>query len=270
MGANALSMAVRIAAAVILFVAIKPVAAETDPDELAARYTAWILDEVPEYRDHRKDRALAGCIQWGSTTPDNIRVDDLVWFYLDPTLGGWSMMPSKLMNQAMGLCAQRRPDNAPCECARIARGRESVLEIPDTVLARFATLESGWSDHETEWFHQAGLAEVAFARLEPRGQAPLVPATNVSLLSGGVYVVLRWDRALADDTSYLVRYELLDPTGTAKARRDTLIKPADEAGRSWHFFAIKRQLDQPGLWRVAIHLDGRKVAERPLQIQPAP
>ena len=84
----------------------QPLSAGPDADELAERYTAWILDEIPQYRDHRKSRALAGCVDWNSATPGFLRVTNLFWSYLNPTLGGWSTMPSQLMNQAMALCAQ--------------------------------------------------------------------------------------------------------------------------------------------------------------------
>ena len=42
--------------------------------------------------------ALAACIDWDRATPDGAPVPNAFWVYRDPTLGGWSSLPSKLMN----------------------------------------------------------------------------------------------------------------------------------------------------------------------------
>ena len=109
-----------------------------DRKELARKYHSQLTAELEEYKSIRKNKALAACIDWPSTTLDNLSIKYIQIYY---TAEGSDrpIFVSELMNSAVHACKKiKKKNKLNCDCVPVDKNGKSVLRVPKDLPARFA------------------------------------------------------------------------------------------------------------------------------------
>ena len=105
-------------------------------DSVADSMYESLMRSHPRYPQYSPPKALAGCFDWQSSTPDEPSVR-----YLAVASRSRSRRPvsiGRLTSAALDRCqGARRRDEAPCECLVIDRNGKNVLEAPEDFVRRF-------------------------------------------------------------------------------------------------------------------------------------
>ena len=105
-------------------------------DPLGEQIYQSIMQAHPSYSRATTEKALTGCFDWQTSTPDEPDVRYLAVAWRRKGRGGMAL--AQIVNRAMIRCetAQRR-DEAPCTCQVIDRNGKNVLEPPAQFIERF-------------------------------------------------------------------------------------------------------------------------------------
>ena len=115
------------------------VAFSQDRREIANDIHGQIIKNHTQYRQVDRDKALAGCINWDTSAPNNVDVLHFFYYYTSegsdrPFLG------SQLMRSAVNACnGLRKKNDSNCECVPIDKNRQSALKVPDSFIKKVQT-----------------------------------------------------------------------------------------------------------------------------------
>ncbi len=121
----------RVIAALVVVVGISSGAtAQGDRrDDLVDKIHEQITRNFKEYLGEQRLKALAGCINWEDSTPNNVNFRHLVYFY---AVEG-AFLPSSLMRSAKKRCNElRKKQGSTCKCVPIDKHGNSALKVPDS------------------------------------------------------------------------------------------------------------------------------------------
>ena len=112
------------------------VAFSQDRQDITSDIHQKITKNFTNYIEERRSKALAGCINWESSTPDNINVRHLLFYYTAEG-SGRSFLASQLMRPALNACNERRKkDESNCKCVPISKNGRSALKVPDAFIEK--------------------------------------------------------------------------------------------------------------------------------------
>jgi tetratricopeptide (TPR) repeat protein len=103
--------------------------------ELIGWTHARITENFEKYNVIRRDKALAGCINWENSTPENIDIRHLN--ASSTAESSVSVFIGQLMNSAIAACNRvRETRGSNCTCVSIDTMGKPVLEVPDSFIEK--------------------------------------------------------------------------------------------------------------------------------------
>ena len=85
--------------------------------------------------------------------------------------------------------------------------------------------------------------------------------SSFSMSDEKICVYIKWFQ-LMPEKEYDFTYQLLDEIGDILTASQITLRPKSKNWNSWHWYLLKKNIDQPGNWTFRGYLDGNKVAEK--------
>ena len=127
----------RVIAALAIVVGVSSGAtAQGDRRDLVDKIHEQITKNRTGYKKQIQNKALAGCINWENSSPDNVKVRHFFYFYTSIS-SDREFLPSDLMRSAIHRCNElRKKQGSTCKCVPIDKNGKSALKVPDSFIEK--------------------------------------------------------------------------------------------------------------------------------------
>lgn len=104
-----------------------------DHDAIAQQLYSSIIENVEEYTNNTNSKVLVGCIDWRTSTINDLNIFYFHWSHTAEGSGG-QVFVTHLMRSVMNNCDRnRKSEEIDCQCVPIDKNGRSVLEVPDAI-----------------------------------------------------------------------------------------------------------------------------------------